>query len=82
MSTATWRQVPPVAVDPREIVPTQGEVMADRMLAGGTVCGDVYPHVVRFAGRLWLDDGHHRVAQAIRLGIPLIAARLLAHDAC
>lgn len=39
--------------------------------------GDLYPHVIEHGGRLYLEDGHHRVALAILRGQRSMLARVL-----
>ena len=41
------------------------------------VGGDPVPHVIDFDGRLYLEDGHHRVVRAALAGRSTIEARVL-----
>jgi hypothetical protein len=39
--------------------------------------GDPHPHVINWAGHLYLEDGHHRVLRAALNGEATITARVL-----
>lgn len=41
------------------------------------VGGDYFPHVIEFEGKLYLEDGHHRVVRAALAGRTTIEARYL-----
>jgi hypothetical protein len=41
------------------------------------VGGDRYPHVINWAGHLYLEDGHHRALRAALNGEATITARVL-----
>jgi hypothetical protein len=77
MTTALWREIEPEAVPPLSVTPTQPRIVAELLAGGRSWCGDVYPHVVRRGDRQWLEDGHHRVALAIILCLPLVVVRVL-----
>ena len=54
----------PIAVNPREVIPTQEFAVIERLVdmhEGKEAEGpDIYPHLVKFEDRLYVHDGHHR----------------------
>lgn len=81
IDTAAWRQLPTIVVDVHDLTTTQDGVMLGPLLTGATRPGsDQYPHVVSWQGRLYLEDGHTRVARAILVyGVRLLRVRLFDH---
>jgi hypothetical protein len=75
MSTAAWMELPAELVDPATLTPTQAvEDLWERL---SSACGDPCVHVVELLGVRLLQDGHHRLAKALRRGETQIAARVL-----
>lgn len=77
MSTARWiAEVPPRPVRVAELLPIQAEPERSfwRKWPRST---DPVIHVVSHAGRLWIEDGHHRYYDAKRAGSAWILARVL-----
>ena len=57
---------------------TQRHLDIEAMLTAGSRPGsDVYPLVVAWAGRLYLEDGHHKVTRAALRGEATVWARVL-----
>jgi hypothetical protein len=81
IDTATWRTQPTRIVDVHDLTTTQDGVRLDGLLTGRTRSGsDDYPHVVVWDGRLYLEDGHTRVARAVlRYGVRHIRVRVFEH---
>lgn len=78
---ALWKLAPWQTVRLDELVLTQDKLNAETLFAavrgktpGG---GDPLPHLVRWKGRLFVSDGHHRIALAIIRGAETIDARIL-----
>ena len=65
MTTAKWRQIKPSRVLVDSIIPTQEHLCFDALAAPpGSHCGDAFPHCVLWGGKLYLNDGHHRLIRA------------------
>jgi len=48
-----------------QLVTTKRELALDRLLADdSTFYGDLFPHVVEWEGKLYLEDGVHRALRA------------------
>ena len=60
-----WSEVTPQQVRLEELVTTKGTLDLETLLAeDSTFCGDLYAHVVRWRGELYLEDGLHRAVRA------------------
>lgn len=76
MSTEKWLEVPPSYVLLDRLIATQPGVL----FAGLTESlpqRDPYPHVIRWRGDDYLEDGHHRAVRAMLLGYTTLRARVL-----
>jgi hypothetical protein len=68
LNTSRWKtDVPIEPVEFKNLILTQdGVYIAKLFYPVDPLCLD-YPHVVAYSGRMWLEDGHHRVtAEAVR----------------
>ena len=78
LNSQRWvAEVPVEAVSLGELCFTQDGVMLENLLQ--IVDGpDPYPHVVRWQGKMYLENGHSRVARALIQGVEVIQARVFA----
>ena len=64
-STRDWATVAPRAVRLDELVTTKRVLELDKLLdEDSTFYGDLFAHVVRWRGELYLEDGLHRALRA------------------
>ncbi len=60
-----WAAVPPRQVRLADLVTTKSALDLDTLLAeDSTMFGDLFCHVVRWNGELYLEDGLHRAVRA------------------
>ncbi len=77
-----WSDVPPTMVRLDELTTTRSQLDLGLLLADdSTFYGDIFAHVVRWKGRLYLEDGLHRALRAALAGRPALHARVLDLDA-
>jgi Arc/MetJ family transcription regulator len=82
LTTADWAKVPPRQVRLSELVTTKRTLDLDALLSDdSTFYGDLFAHVVRWHGTLYLEDGLHRAVRAALQQRPLLHARVLDLDA-
>lgn len=77
MSTADWKRVRPRPVRIERLHPCQDGLTWEGLFAQEPYSGDRWPHVVRFEGRLYISDGHHRIARKALRGRRWALARVL-----
>lgn len=79
MTTARWADIPTTTVRIAELTATQDGVYFHALAADtpAPVGGDLLPHVIAYAGQLYLEDGHHRVTRAALAGDTTVTARVL-----
>jgi hypothetical protein len=78
MTSAKWLDVPTTPVRVRDLIATQPGVLLHALTEGEPpVGGDPHPHVIDWAGSLYLEDGHHRAVRALISGNDTITARVL-----
>ena len=54
-------EIPPRPIRLADLITTKRELALDKLLAeDSTFYGDLFPHVVRWQGELYLEDGLHR----------------------
>lgn len=71
--------MPPRPVRLEELVTTKRTLDLDHLLAeDSTFFGDLFPHVVRWRGHLYLEDGLHRAVRAALSQRQVLHARVLA----
>lgn len=81
-SKADWAKVAPRQVRLAELVTTKRTLDLDALLSDdSTFYGDLFAHVVRWQGTLYLEDGLHRAVRAALQQRPLLHARVLDLDA-
>jgi Arc/MetJ family transcription regulator len=77
LTPAQWAQVPPSQVRLDQLITTKSVLNLDTLLAeDSTFFGDLFPHVVRWQGELYLEDGLHRALRAALQQRPVIHARV------
>lgn len=70
LTTAWWMLLPAMKVCWDDLVTTQEYVhIAALLQMVPQVSRDPLPHIVRFGGRLYLEDGHTRVTRDLLYGI-------------
>ncbi len=79
LSMKEWAAIPPRPVRLDQLITTKRELALDRLLAeDSTFYGDLFPHVVQWEGKLYLEDGLHRALRAALQQRTTIHARVLA----
>lgn len=77
-----WSQVAPQLVRLDELITTKRVLALDVVLDDdSTFYGDLFPHVVRWRGELYLEDGLHRALRAALQQRSTLHARVLDLDA-
>lgn len=65
LSPSAWHQIAPRQVRLDELVTTKSVLDLKYLLSkDSTFFGDLFPHVVRWKGELYLEDGLHRTLRA------------------
>lgn len=81
MTTALWLEIPTSVVQIDTLIFCQNHLTVEGLLKAAkgeaSYCGDTYPHLVRFKGKIYIVDGHHRIVVAVVRGQSIIEARLL-----
>lgn len=81
-STREWSELPPQQVKLDELVTTKATLNLETLLSeDSTFYGDLFPHVVRYQGVLYLEDGMHRALRSALHHRSVIHARILDLDA-
>jgi Arc/MetJ family transcription regulator len=76
-----WADVPPRQVRLDELTTTKRTLDLDDLLAeDSTFYGDLFAHVVRWNGELYLEDGLHRALRTALHGRDVLHARVLDLD--
>jgi Arc/MetJ family transcription regulator len=74
-----WSEIKPQQIKLEELVTTQHTLDLEKLLADdSTFFGDLYAHVVRWRGELYLEDGLHRAVRAALQQRAVMHARV--HD--
>jgi hypothetical protein len=84
-STKEWMKLPTTSIPLNGLITTQatlGVVPLVRSVLGypSTGCVDQVPHVVYYGGRLWISDGHHRIAARMLRNKKVMNVRLFDGD--
>jgi len=73
-----WAQIPPRPVRLDQLITTKNVLDLQMVLAeDSTFYGDLFPHVVRWRGELYLEDGLHRALRAALHQRSVLHARVL-----
>jgi len=81
LSQREWADLPPQQVRLDELVTTKGALdLATLLDAESTFFGDLFAHVVRWRGELYLEDGLHRALRAALQQRTVLHARVLTVD--
>ena len=82
LTLTQWSQLPPQQVRLDELITTKSQLDLHALLSeDSTFYGDLFAHVVRWEGNLYLEDGLHRAVRAALQQRPTLHARLLDLDA-
>ncbi|GAA1415152.1 antitoxin VapB [Glutamicibacter uratoxydans] len=80
-STRDWSAIAPSQVKLDELVTTKATLDLETLLSeDSTFFGDLFPHVVRYRGVLYLEDGLHRALRSALHHRSVIHARVLDLD--
>lgn len=78
VSARDWAQIAPRMIRLDLLTTTRSSLDLHNLLAeDSTFYGDLFPHVVSWRGRLFLEDGLHRAVRAALQQRPTIHARVL-----
>lgn len=81
ISVRQWADVAPQLVRLDELVTTKRHLDLQTLLADdSTFYGDLFAHVVRWQGTMYLEDGLHRALRAALAQRPVLHARVLDLD--
>ncbi|MDS1271438.1 type II toxin-antitoxin system VapB family antitoxin [Lipingzhangella sp. LS1_29] len=76
-----WARLPPCQVRLDTLVTTKAILHLEQLLArDSTFFGDLFPHVIRWRGELYLEDGLHRVLRAALQQRETVPARVHSCD--
>ncbi|TDQ55487.1 type II toxin-antitoxin system VapB family antitoxin [Actinorugispora endophytica] len=77
LSSGEWARIAPCQVRLDELVTTKATLDLEHLLArDSTFFGDLFPHVVRWEGELYLEDGLHRALRTALQQRGTMAARV------
>lgn len=77
-----WSELSPQQVKLDQLVTTKSTLNLETLLSeDSTFYGDLFPHVVRYRGTLYLEDGVHRALRSALHHRSVIHARILDLDA-
>lgn len=78
LTARDWSAIPPRQVRLADLVTTKTALDLDTLLADdATIFGDLFCHVVRWDGQLYLEDGLHRAVRAALQQRLVVHARVL-----
>jgi len=81
LTQAQWSELAPRQIRLSTLITTKATLDLFTLLAEeSTFYGDLFAHVVRWQGDLYLEDGVHRALRAALGGRPTIHARVLDLD--
>ncbi|MBM7796101.1 Arc/MetJ family transcription regulator [Pseudoglutamicibacter cumminsii] len=77
-----WAGVPPRQVRLADLVTTKDKLdLAQLLSEDSTFYGDLFPHVVKYEGEMYLEDGLHRALRTALYRREVMHARVLDVDA-
>jgi Arc/MetJ family transcription regulator len=80
-SAREWAEIPPRPVRLDQLITTKNVLDLHTVLAkDSTFYGDLFPHVIRWKGELYLEDGLHRALRAALHQRSVLHARVLDLD--
>ena len=80
-SAREWAEIPPRPVRLDQLITTKNVLDLHTVLAqDSTFYGDLFPHVIRWKGELYLEDGLHRALRAALHQRSVLHVRLLDLD--
>jgi len=81
VSSRDWSELAPQQVKLDQLVTTKSTLDLETLLSeDSTFYGDLFPHVVRYQGVLYLEDGVHRALRSALHHRSVIHARILDLD--
>ena len=81
-TTRDWSAIAPSQVKLDQLVTTKSTLDLETLLSeDSTFFGDLFPHVIRYQGILYLEDGLHRALRSALHHRSVIHARVLDLDA-
>jgi len=81
VSSRDWSEIPPQQVKLDQLVTTKSTLDLETLLSeDSTFYGDLFSHVVRYEGVLYLEDGVHRALRSALHHRSVIHARILDLD--
>ena len=81
LSAKEWAKIPPRQVRLDELVTTKDTLQLAALLdEDSTFYGDLFAHVVKWQGDLYLEDGLHRAVRAALQQRQVLHARVLEMD--
>jgi Arc/MetJ family transcription regulator len=82
MSLSDWADIAPRQVRLSDLVTTKRSIDLDTLLTDdSTFFGDLFAHVIKWQGTLYLEDGLHRALRSALQQRPTLHARVLDLDA-
>ena len=82
LTLTQWASLPPQQVRLDDLITTKSQLDLHSLLSeDSTFFGDLFAHVVRWQGALYLEDGLHRAVRAALQQRPTLHARVLDLDA-
>lgn len=77
-----WAGVPPRQVRLADLITTKDKLdLAQLLSEDSTFYGDLFPHVVKYEGEMYLEDGLHRALRTALYRREVMHARVLDLDA-
>jgi hypothetical protein len=79
MTTKKWKRIPYTRVRISDLIATQDGVYLHALLPDhiSQYSNDPLPHVVRWQGELFVEDGHHRIVRWLLEGTEWALVRIL-----